>query len=357
MDDADFEKAYTEHNCGSMSLEAFSKFLGIAPRTIRRKASKLKLPTWSHSGMVSRPREFTKEYSVPELPPDHRPIEEIKAERIANFHQKENAAKSRQLIDIPIKIKGPVGIWLCGDPHVDDDGCDYPQLMRDKETVVSTEGMFGVNLGDTTNNWVGRLGRLFANQELSHASATLLAKDFIDGVPWLVIILGNHCLWSGNGLNNPINWMANNAGMLAEPWRARLNLKFPNKREVRIHPAHDWKGHSMWNAAHGPSKAAKMMFKDHIMACGHIHEFGYNIHVHPDDVTGGCGLTHAIRLPGYKILDEFGERTGHPSKFAAPYSAVALIDPTAEQERSMITMYFDVQEAAEVLTWKRNKKQ
>lgn len=357
MSDEEFTRIYCEGAEAGLAMAELCPTLNRAESSIRRRAKALGLPPWPrtlYKGM-SNAREWTSEISVPKnLPPDHRPIEEIRAQRIATFNSKRNYHEARELINIPIKLKGAIGVWLCGDPHVDDDGCDYPQLMDDKKTVVNTEGMYGINLGDTTNNWVGRLGRLFANQEVSHATATLLAKDFIEDVPWLALVIGNHDWWSGNGLNNPINWMADKCGVVAQEWRVRMNLQFPNGREVRIHSAHDWKGFSMWNQAHGPGRVSKMQYKDHVICCGHIHDFGYMIQTHVDSLDDCC-MTHAIRLPGYKVYDDHSLRSGHPPKVHAPYSAVAIINPDAANERGLVTMVFDVQEAGEYLTWLRSR--
>ena len=88
---------------------------------------------------------------------DYLPIDEIIEHRKKQYSQKLKAKKSKKLINIKIKMHGPIGILHFGDPHVDDDGTDLAQIYSLCNLVNKTDGLFGGNLGDIQNNWIGDL--------------------------------------------------------------------------------------------------------------------------------------------------------------------------------------------------------
>ncbi len=231
--------------------------------------------------------------------------------------------------------------------NCDDDGTDVALLERHTDLIRGTEGLFGANIGDTTNNWMGRLARLYAEQSTSAQEAWQLAEWFIKRVDWLYFLSGNHDAWSGPG--DPIKWILN-SGVPNESG-VRLNLQFPNKKEVRINARHTFPGHSMWNTTHGPSKAAQMGWRDHILIAGHTHVSGYQIL--KDPMTGM--LSHAIRVGSYKTYDRYAEQLGLPDQCISP-AVVTVIDPAARTETGLITVFHDVEEGAAFLTWKRQRK-
>ena len=161
----------------------------------------------------------------------------------------------RSWFPIQINTQGPIGISFFGDPHVDDNFCDWPALHRHCEIHAQTEGLFAVNCGDVTNNWVGRLQRLFGEQEASQATARKLAYWLLadSGVTWLAWILGNHDLWNEGA---EILRQMNASAIPMEEWQARFSLVFPNKKICKIWVAHNFAGSSIWNTLHGAQRAA-----------------------------------------------------------------------------------------------------
>jgi len=95
---------------------------------------------------------------------EHIPIEEIIEHRKKQYTQKRKAKLSKKLINIKIKLHGPIGILHFGDPHVDDDGTDLAEIYSLCNLVNNTDGLFGGNLGDIQNNWIGRLQALYGQQ-------------------------------------------------------------------------------------------------------------------------------------------------------------------------------------------------
>ena len=295
---------------------------------------------------TNRAKPFETEFLPNEVPS----ADELLEKRKHQFKRKAKAKEARKLINVKIKIDGPIGIAHLGDPHVDDDGTDINLLETHVKTINDTEGMFGANVGDMSNNWIGRLARLYGEQSTTAAEAWVLVEWLVNSVDWIYLLGGNHDCWSGAG--DPIQWMLKSQSGVYEAHGARLNLNFPNTKKVIINARHDFAGHSMWNTAHGLVKAAQMGWRDHILTAGHKHVSGYQVVKCP--ATGL--ITHALRLASYKIYDRYAEEKGLPDQNISP-AFVTVIDPKyTDSDPRLVTTIFDVEEGAEFLKWKRNKK-
>ena len=280
---------------------------------------------------------------------DYIPIEEIIEHRKKQYTQKLKAKKSKNLINIKINQKGPIGILHFGDPHVDDDGTDIAEIYMLCNLVNKTDGLFGGNLGDIQNNWIGRLQALYGQQSTSAKESWRLTEHFVNQVEWLYLVAGNHDVWSGDG--DPLEFIMREHSGIYEQWGARLNVTFPNGKEVRINARHMFKGNSMWNTAHGVAKAAQMGWKDHILTCGHTHVSGYQV---LKDAASGL-ISHALQVASFKIMDSYAEKLGLDDKniFNAP---VTIIDPKYDDDDNrLITTIFNPYEGAEYLKYKREQ--
>ena len=182
-------------------------------------------------------------FEVEEIDPEHIPIEELIEHRQKQYKQKKISKESRKLIKININIDGPIGIAHFGDPHVDDDGTDISQILYYMSVINNTKGMFAGNLGDIQNNWIGRLSALYGQQSTSAKESWRLTEYFVNKLNWLYLVAGNHDVWSGDG--DPLDFIMRGHQGLYEKWGARMNLVFPNGKEIRINARHTWKGNSI----------------------------------------------------------------------------------------------------------------
>ena len=107
-----------------------------------------------------------------------RTYDELRRERVESFVRKVEYEESHRLITAHVRIPGPYGVLHFGDPHLDDDGCDWISLQNDIDAIKSTPALFCANVGDTTNNWVGRLAHLFGQQKTTAKEAMVLAEGF-----------------------------------------------------------------------------------------------------------------------------------------------------------------------------------
>jgi hypothetical protein len=294
------------------------------------------------------------ETSIARKPFDHDPLpdelptaDELLQRRRREFARKNDA---RSLVPIRIQCDGPIGIALLGDPHVDDPGTDIALLERHVQIINKTDGLFAGNIGDFSNNWVGRLARLYGQQSTSAAEAWVLVEWLVRAVDWCFLIGGNHDCWSGAG--DPIQWMARSARVTYEAHGMRLGLTLPNKRVIRLNARHDFSGRSQWNTAHGPAKAVQMGWRDHVLVCGHTHVSGHNV---LRDPASGL-ISHAIRVGSYKTFDRYAEEKGLPNQtfMVAP---VVIIRPEFEDtDNRLLTVCYDPETGADFLKFLRKRK-
>lgn len=340
ISDADLLSAIAEAG-GRIRLA--SRNLGMHHSTISKRFSKMKEDHETEE-------QDEKPFYIEPLPDDDIPIEQLVEMRKRQFRHKKEHEEASKLISVNVRLRGPIGILHFGDPHVDDDGTDIAALERHTDICRLNEGMFAANVGDTTNNWAGRLARLYGEQSTSASQAWKLAEWFIRRCDWLYMIAGNHDAWSGSG--DPIKWIARQQGSLYKSSEARLELNFPCGRKVRINARHDFAGSSIWNPAHGPMKAAMLGSRDHIYVAGHKHESAYSVLKDPQN---GIAM-HAIKVASYKVYDRFAKEKGFRDNALSP-CAVTVINPSLpEQHPDMVKVFWEPECAAEYLKWLRSRR-
>ena len=107
-----------------------------------------------------------------------------------------------------------------------------------------------------------------------------------------------------------------------------------------------------WNTAHGPAKAARIGWRDHILSCGHTHVSGYQV---LKDPSSGL-ISHALRVASYKLHDRYAVESGLPDQniFMCP---VTIIDPSRDDDDPrLITTIFDPETGADFLKFLRKRK-
>jgi GNAT superfamily N-acetyltransferase len=181
-------RAFKQHG----SQGAAARALGISRSTFQNRLHRAEA-----DGIVLNNGE---EIEFPDLPSSELPADQLIEQACARFEGHLTAREARRWMEIKVKTNKPIGVCFVGDPHIDNNGCNWPLLRRDIALLNSTPGMHAVNIGDLTDNWIGRLVRLYADQEMSKKQAWKLAKYFMRdaGINWLCHIMGNHDAW-GDG--------------------------------------------------------------------------------------------------------------------------------------------------------------
>ncbi len=307
-------------------------------------------PDWDAIVSGDKPRHRVKAtsvpFEVPELPSPDEPIDELIERRSKAFSRLKEAREAREVIPVQVNVRGPYGILHMGDPHVDDDGCDWPTLRHHLDLINGTPALFGASIGDQSNNWVGRLARLYANQGTGARDAWRMVEWFIRSVRWLYMLGGNHDVWSGHG--DPIQWMAAQSGALYQWHGVRLALISPGGSETRINARHDFAGTSQWNGAHAPAKAARLGWeRDHLYTCGHRHMAAENTLI----FNNGNHVARAVRVGTYKVFDDYADAKGFPHENMP--AALTVINPHPRTEAGRVSVFWDVDEGADFLRYLR----
>ena len=299
---------------------------------------------------LKAPRLPAKELIIPKPPDADEPIAELIARKAGQFDRDEAARSFYKLVRVGVRSAGPVIIAAVGDPHVDDDRCDIGRLVSDMETIGKTPGMYALHVGDITNNWVGRLGRLYAHQSTKASDGIRLAEHMFKLAPPLAVVAGNHDLWN-EGMSW-LNFCVRQAGVEAKLVQAhgvRMELAFPGGKSIRIHARHDFPGHSQFNPNHGLVKEHLFGHRDHINIAGHRHI---------DSVSGSPspeGYVHwAFRVSGYKAMDDYAVSINAKEMKMAPTVAL-LIDTDARHRAEVVKPFWCLDSAADYLAFKRRK--
>jgi hypothetical protein len=292
-------------------------------------------------------------FTVDDLPHDGEPTaEELIAHLSARHRQRQAHHDAAKLRQVRVHVDGPVAIAFFGDPHVDDGGCAWGDLERDVRICRDTPGMLACDVGDDSNNWVGRLAKLYAQQEVTSRQSLTLIEWLMGSLDWLVRIKGNHDQWNTEkgDISDYIHRIFRALGVLEESG-ARLEVHLPSGASLRMHVRHDFPGGSQFNPAHALVRETLFGHRDHILACGHRHTAGYIPIFHNDPRR----LCHGFRVGTYKDFDHYAKEKGFQDGNWAR-SMAAVIDPAfAGDPVRFIKPFFNLEDAADYLTFLRRR--
>lgn len=333
-----------------------AKRLGIAIPTLQNQLDSMDATYGMRPDLNRYRRRVAHEgdpFTLEELPCGGEPeAEDLIAALTARHAKRKALADAAKLRQVQINIPGPIGIAFFGDPHVDDPGCAWGDLERDVRTVRETAGFLAVDVGDDSNNWVGRLMKLYADQEVTSKQSLKLIEWLMTSLPWLLRIKGNHDEWNGEkgDVADYIHRLSRSIGAL-ESAGARLQLNLPAGPSLTMHVRHDFPGGSQFNPAHALVRETLFGYRDHIMACGHRHTSGYMPIWHNDPAR----LCHGFRCGTYKDLDKYARDKGFQDGNWARAMA-AVVDPEHVRDPvRYIRPFFNLEDAADYLTWRRAK--
>ena len=339
---------------GTSAINEAADRLGIPPMTLRSRLKRFKdvynLAPSADAFIRKAPAAI---FDLEDLPHNGEPSAEELIALLKERHAKRKIHQdAAELRNVNVKMDGPVGIAFFGDPHVDDPGCAWGDLEQDVSICRDTPGIMAVNVGDTSNNWVGRLMRLYANQDVTARQSLKLIEWLMLQLPWLLWEPGNHGAWHTDyGDPAEIMHRLHKAIGVYSDGGARLQLNLPNGASVRINVRHDFPGRSQFNPAHALVRETLFGFRDHILACGHRHQSGYVPIWHNDPKR----LCHGFRAGAYKDWDHYAKEKGFKDENWAR-SMGAVINPEhSDDPVRFIKPFFSLEEMAEYLTWRRQK--
>ena len=329
----------------------YSESVELAQRIgIRAAARELGIPRTTLQSRVRKAGAIAPgSVSYDVIPEDDIPIEAVIRQQAERFEARAASKAAREWQAVKVNEDKAIGVLFVGDVHISSPGCNIPLFLKHAEMCKNTDGLYGVNLGDVSDAWGGRLSHLLAEQEVSRSTEWRMADWVLNdcGIDWLAVLIGNH-KFADNCLE--VFRLQNRCAILMEDWQAKFRIVFPNKKECKVNVAHNFKGNSQWNLLHGNQKEAKMGEQAHIYACGHHHDSA----IHQEE-NGARGFVYwLLRARGYKHIDEYATVHGFPHQKEGS-SVLAVIDPKAKTDSSFVTCFLDAEEGVEFLKWKRQR--
>lgn len=296
-------------------------------------------------------------FSLPTAPSGDVTLKEHLEYRKRILEERQRKHRWAQLIPVDVHVSGPVVIGIFGDPHVDDDACDLHTLEDDLSAITdpARPWVFGLNLGDLTNNWVGRLAKKYADQVTTHAQAGRLIEWMLLGDEgseirrrWLAVVAGNHDLWQGA---DAIAWAARQSGTMLQSHGVRLEMRFPAGDPIRIHARHDFPGRSIHNPTHFGERERQHGYRDDVIVAGHLHTDAYSLRPLPSE-RKAC---HTLRVSGYKVIDDYADENRFIESRLNP-SAWLLIEPDGDSAPDRIKVYWSSRLAIEACEDRRRRR-
>jgi len=328
------------------SVKAASEATGI-----NRQAIKLGVEQAQARGLI---KDEGPDIILPDFPVDDVPIDRVLD--LMEERSQLRAASYEAHTWFPVKVRDdrPIGLLWFGDPHLDDNGCDIKLVRRYAALCAATDGLFGANIGDSSNNWSGRLAALYGKQDTSQKTARRLVEWFMleSGIRWALWLCGNHDAWGdGSEILSRMAAKHKTQKIITHDWEARFVLQFKNGCEIKVNAAHDFPGQSMWNPLHGPVKAAKHGPGIDLLVCGHKHNWA----ISQWEMAAQGNVPVMIRVRGFKTHDDYAMRLGHYEQKEGA-AILTIIDPRATSRAGRVTAYADVENGVEYLEWLRSKR-
>ena len=321
-----------------------------------------RLKSARHIIKMQRDETDHQHYTIPGLEKmsDH---EEMSAEEIISYaHQnwKKKKEKDDLLELVPIKFSKDIvtGICVWGDPHLDDGGANWDVLTSLMETLKkydpdrgSQDPIYSVNIGDSHNNWIGRLSRYYIEQKMTKSMVYKVIEHLIEEINFILLIRGNHDMWDPSNINyDKMDWFAQASGTLAVDWRANIDFQFPNGVSVKADFRHNFSGTSMYNPLHGMQKANLFNTNADIYVAGHLHNYATMEMPSTNKSNYESGFkspAHLLRVKGFKDIDSYADQHGFPRQDYG-HAGLIVIDPfTTQQNR--IKIYSDIEYGANMI--------
>lgn len=319
-------------------------------RTVAEAAKARGISERNFRAGMARERKKLEAVALPQFPNKDVPLPKLIKRLSDDAKRKEARTASEKWFRVHVRDRRPIGVLWFGDPHLGT-STKWHRLERDVGLCAATPGLYGANIGDVTNNWTGSLMRLAAEEDISRRNERRLARWFLSeaGITWLVWLMGNHDEW--NDQADILRCMDIHNRVPMFDWSAKFELVFPNKTVIRIHAAHDFPGHSMWNNTLGPSRAPRMYGdRADLYVCGHKHTWGIQQFELP--LAEKCPM--AIRTRGYKTNDYYAKRLGFPEDEHGE-SILTIFDPNASAAGRVLS-FADVDQGVKVLRALRGGK-
>tara|TARA_B110000444_G_scaffold14374_1_gene12375 strand:+ start:4070 stop:5125 length:1056 start_codon:yes stop_codon:yes gene_type:complete len=287
------------------------------------------------------------DFEIPDLPSEEMDIEDLVQTVTDRYERRAKAKDAMDWIDIKVNIDGPIGILWMGDPHIDDNYCNWTRLREDIKLIQSNPAIKGASIGDVHNNWIGRLSlKCSPEQETTTAQTYSLISWLINSMDPLILIRGNHDCWTPFH-KDAMTWMKQPRS-ITNDWQVKFRLNFSNGYSLSVDSRHDFPGHSQYNPLHAQMKASLWNSDADLYIAGHRHNWA----IQKIEQRNGK-VASLVRLKGYKDYDQYAVEKGF-SQQKHGQSILQVIDPYSSSE-SKQNFFENPQEGHDFLLYLQDK--
>jgi hypothetical protein len=281
-----------------------------------------------------------------------RPGAEIVAARKAEFERVKASGPKADGNIIHLPDDGPFMLVPLGDPHLDSPGTDLCLWERWTSILDRRKHRTGILMGDVLDNWVRPLAHLYSTSETPAPEGWILLQHYLEamGSDLDISVGGNHDAWSGH--SDVLAMLMEQYGVVHRANSIRVHYRTRSGREITVNARHTWPGRSQWSEVHALKKAARMGIRDTILLGGHTHVSGEGLE--KDPMTGKFSFVY--QLAAFKTEDDYADTLGFLDRHTSPAIALVIDPARADNDPELVKHFFDPQEGAEYLAFKRRKR-
>jgi hypothetical protein len=268
-----------------------------------------------------------------------------RSRKIAAYQAKKRKGDWRKPVMTTLTSE-PYRLKIFGDPHLDNDGCNY-ELFEKHWLEMSVENrIFGICVGDWFDNWTRALAHLYQEHSTPPTDAWVCLEHLMEerGDALIAACSGNHDDWSQGPGVDPIDLLMKRHGVLYRQGAIRVAVQHEGCEPMFWAIRHKWRGKSMYSAAHWAASHINVMWRDDLMVGGHIHQDDYRI------VEGHDGTRcTAVQVSAFKEIDSFADTHGFTGQKISPVWDVVIDPKRSRTDPERMKVFWDSEAAQNYL--------
>lgn len=238
----------------------------------------------------------------------------------------DNLDTKQTKMTITINDDKPIGLAFWGDQHNGSRGIDYEQLDKDKESIIETDGLYYIGMGDYKENQNALIHANGVNEQIaSPGMQDYLVMKIIRETKEkaLALIRGCHDDWDKRvGDKDFISTLCEIADCVNLWHGGGININL-GSQTYKIRARHKFKGESEINTTNAQRRLLQAFGPADVIAIAHKHFPDMQVLEQMEQQV------IYIRSGSYKIYDEFGQKIGgYKGKVGVP---VVVIFPNEKK--------------------------
>lgn len=263
---------------------------------------------------------------------------------IALQEASQNLRTQQTEANISIDTDRPIAVAFWGDWHIGGIGTDHTALLRDRDTIISTDGIYTIQMGDYSDNNLqfGHRGAVY-EQVIPPGAQDLLVLDIAKSIKNVALawVKGNHDDWSDKTNNSDFLQALCSISEAVNLWHGGILYLTVGKITYKIGVKHKPQFESSLNTTNAQRRLNEFFAGCDIVAVAdkHYRDLQQKIHMGRNTVW--------LRSGTYKVLDDFGQRIGgYRGEIGVP---IVILHPNTKK----IVPFYDLYDGIEYLNYIR----